>query len=390
MEALSLFDTDLAPAATPTARESSAPAPPARPAPPDALTRRRDTRSGGTGEQRRPTSRRRTTTLLAIDGNSLAHRAFHAYHDGDRGAAYGFCALLAAVCDRVSPDAVVVGFDCREHSERRQRFPEYKANRGDKAPELVRLLDELPILLRRLGVDVVVAAGWEADDVLGSAAATAEARGWRCVLATSDRDAFSLVSDTTTVLRLRSGMDNAVVIDRRALVRSVGVEPEQYVDFAALRGDVSDNLPGIPGIGKRRAVALLSAFPNVPAAVADPIGCRSVLGRALGQELIDDLAEPRNSVYLRNVALMTIRRDVPIDVGACRRSASADAIAAQLAADGLGRLGARMAAAVAARPDMPPPPTDTDAPFGDGPAAAFAGSVDGDDAPPSPHVALHG
>lgn len=343
MEALSLFDSDLAPA------------------PELSALRGRSVRSRS--QIATASAPRRTAeSLLAIDGNSLAHRAFHAYQDSDRGAAYGFCALFSAVCDRVSPAAVVVGFDCRERSYRKEMFSGYKANRSDKDPRLLRLLEELPVLLRRLGVGVVVVEGWEADDVLGSAAAAAVSSGRRCVVATSDRDAFGLIGSSTTVLRLRSGMDNAVEVDRRRLLRAVGVEPHQYVEFAALRGDVSDNLPGIPGIGRRRAAALLSAFPSVAEAVTDPIGCRSVLGPALGQALIDDLTDRDASVFLRNVALMTIRRDLPVDLAACRRTVSAEAVAERLAAQGLGRLGARMAAAVAARPDVPPPPSDADAP----------------------------
>ena len=301
--------------------------------------------------------------LLAIDGNSLAHRAFHAYGRVDaslgeaRGGLYGFLALLCAICDKVGSDALVVGFDCRTGSERKARHPLYKANRVEKDPALYDLLDEAPTVLVELGVPVVVPDGWEADDVIGSAARRAEEAGWRCVIATSDKDAFGLISDTTTVLRLKSGLDNAVEMTPAVLRREVGVSPQQYLEFAALRGDTSDNLPGINGIGPSRAKALLAAYPTVAEAVADPIGCRSVLGKALGQALIDDLAS-EHSVFRRNVDLMRIRRDLPVDLDACRRNAAPDRIAACLAMWELPMLTARTVAALGARPELIPPPME--------------------------------
>lgn len=356
MDPLSLFDAALEPlkpdaggAAAPVTRPKPGPTPrPVRTAAPP--------RSG--------------PLLLAVDGNSLAHRAFHAYgaiglgdaSGGDRSGLYGFLALLTALHDKTSPDAVVVGFDCREASVRKDRHPPYKAHRPDKDPALHAMLDLVPALLADLGVEVVVHRAWEADDVVGSAAATAEAAGWRCVVATSDKDAFGLISDTTTVLRLGSGLDNAVVMDVPALRRLVGVAPQQYVELAALRGDPSDNLKGVIGIGPSRAKALLAAYPTVAEAVADPIGCRSVVGPGPGQVLLDDLAEPARSVFLRNVELMTIRRDLAVPLEGCRPRSTPERIAARLDGWGLGRLAARAAVALSARPEAGPPPGDADAP----------------------------
>lgn len=310
---------------------------------------------------------RRGPTLLAVDGDSLGHRSFHgaaaAAAEGDgRGPVHGFLALLAALCERVGPDGVLVGFDCRDGLARRRRYSAYKANRPARDPALTVALASAESTLRELGVSVVVSAGWEADDVLGSAAAAAEAAGWRCVVATSDRDALALIGETTTVLRLRSGSANAVEVDRRALRRELGVDPGQYVQFAALRGDAADNLRGIPGIGRARARALLSAYPTVAAAVADPLGCRSVLGREPGQALLDDCADPSASVFLRNVDLMTVRRDVPVDVAACRPSLDARRVTHLLAGRGLSSVAGRLAAALAARPAWAPPPGDADVP----------------------------
>lgn len=297
---------------------------------------------------------RHRRTLLAVDGDSLTHRAFHAYGSE---ALYGALALLAGIADHVSFDAMLIGFDARGSSWRRRRWSAYKAQRPPKPDALTSLLQQLPVLLERLGIAVVCQEGHEADDVLGSAAAVASARGWCSVLATSDRDAFSLVDDHTTVLRLRSGLDNAIVVTPGHIRKTVGVDPAQYVMFAALRGDTSDNLPGVAGIGPSRAKALLAAFPTIEAAVADEIGCRSVLGTELGQALIDDLAAS-DSVVRRNMELMTIGREVIIDLEACRARLPYDVVEQLLVAEGLGAVAGRVAAAFGARPESAPPPCE--------------------------------
>ncbi|MDP9405313.1 MAG: 5'-3' exonuclease, partial [Actinomycetota bacterium] len=196
------------------------------------------------------------------------------------------------------------------------------------------------------------------------AAAAARDAGWRCVVATSDRDAFALVNEATTVLRLRSGMDNAVEVTPQRLRVELGIDGSRYLEYAALRGDTSDNLPGIPGIGPSRAAALLRAYDSVAEAVADPLGCRSVLGRPLGQALIDDLADPASSVFLRNVALMRIRRDLPVELAATRLRVAPGRVRDRLAAWGVTGLDARLAAALCERPavvpvvDLEPSPAD--------------------------------
>jgi DNA polymerase I len=354
VDSLSLFDADLQPAIAPAAA-TPPPLPVAEPPRPGVALP-----APATGSR-----------LLAVDGNSLAHRAFHAYgaigladaSGADRSGLYGFLALLAAISDKVSPDAVVVGFDCREHSVRKECHPDYKANRAEKDPALYALFDLIVAVLDDLGITMIVEPGWEADDVIGSAAAAAEGAGWQCTVATSDKDAFGLISDTTTVLRLRSGLDNAVEMTPARLRREVGVAPAQYLEFAALRGDKSDNLPGVPGIGPKRAKALLAAFATVAEAAADPIGLRSVIGPGPGQTLLDDLANPTSSVFLRNTELMRIRRDLDVRLTDCRRTVTPERIAAGLGSWGLSSLAGRVGAALGARPDVPPPPSDEHLPI---------------------------
>ncbi|MGM0818851.1 MAG: 5'-3' exonuclease H3TH domain-containing protein, partial [Actinomycetota bacterium] len=292
--------------------------------------------------------------LLAVDGDGLAHRAFYA--EGLGGPVAGFLSLLAGVAERAPAEGLLIAFDSRERSYRRERYPAYKAQRAEKPPELEALLLTLPEAAAELGLAVAVAEGWEADDVVASAAAAAEAEGGRAVVATADRDALCLVSAATTVLALRGGGVAPVRVTPERLRRDLGIAPGQYLEFAALRGDRSDNLPGVHGIGPRRAAALLAAYPSVAEAVADPLGCRSVLGPEVGQALLDDLASGADSVFGRNVALMDPRRDLPVDLAAARTPPTAEHLAQRCAAWGLGRVAARLSMAVAARPEAPPPP----------------------------------
>jgi DNA polymerase-1 len=339
-ELLALFDADLVPATQAIA---------------DPVTTRPATKAAGS-DGAGPSK----PTLLAIDGNSLVHRAFHAYGGTTGGARYGFFALLSVVCDQVGYDGLVIGFDCRARSRRRFRYAAYKAQRPDKDEQLDASLDELPDIASDLGAYVVVAEGWEADDVVASAAVTAEANGWRCVVASPDRDVLGLVSPDTAVLQIRGGDQPIRRITAADFRRRYRIAPAQYVQMAALRGDSSDNLAGITGIGAKKAAALLRAYASVEEAVADPLGCRSVLGPELGQALIDDLADGP-SVFRRNIDLMTLHRDIPIPLELCRPHATPDAIMVVLRRWRMTGLHTRMCAALVTRPDREEIPAVGDA-----------------------------
>ncbi|HEX6257342.1 MAG TPA: 5'-3' exonuclease H3TH domain-containing protein [Euzebyales bacterium] len=341
-ESLALFDADLAPAAAALVD------PLPRGAAPPATAEVRD------GEVTEP-------MLLAVDGNALVHRAFHAYGGTAGGARYGFFALLSVVCDQVTYDGLVVGFDCREHSRRRATYPDYKGQRPDKHAELDVSLDELPQIAADMGAHVIVAPGCEADDVVASAAATAEDAAWRCVVASPDRDVLALVSGRTSVLQVRGGHRPIRTVTARDFRRRYRIAPQQYVQLAAIRGDASDNLPGIAGIGAKKAADLLRMYPTVEEAVADPLGCRSVLGPELGQLVIDDLASP-TSVFRRNVELMTLDRGLPVDLDATRRAATPEQILTVLRTYRMTGLHARMCTALCPAGDGVPPVGDGDAP----------------------------
>lgn len=284
--------------------------------------------------------------VLALDGNGLAHRAFHGYARTSRDPLHGFAAMLCTLLEDARPDALVVGFDGpAERSHRRSRYPGYKAQRPTTDPGIHRLLTGAATWLRSCGVVVIDADGWEADDVVASAARSAEERGWRCLIASSDRDAYGAVSDGTTVLDFRGGVRQVEVITPRRLRRKPGIAPGQYLEFAALRGDSSDNLPGVPGIGPRRAALLLRSYPCVDDAVADELGLRSVLGTEHAAALLADLDDP-DSAFLRNLELMTLRRDLQVDVDAGRPGEPAEVVAAACQASDVPGVASRAAVAL--------------------------------------------
>jgi 5'-3' exonuclease len=261
--------------------------------------------------------------LLAIDGNSLLHRAYHAGSaDGwldksDRPiwALRGLVGYIARAAAALRPDAVLIGFDCPHESARRRDYPAYKAHRPDKPADLAEQISGAPDLLRAAGFRVVVPPAYEADDVLASSAEQARRNAWRSVLMTSDRDAFALIDETTSVLRvLNGGFDRAVLIDRAALPGVCGVQASQYRDFAALRGDPSDNLHGVRRFGAITAARLLASFGSVDAVwTAQDSGATHLIREAVGDLATEHLSDPSaRDVVARNQRLMRMRTDLPI------------------------------------------------------------------------------
>jgi 5'-3' exonuclease len=261
--------------------------------------------------------------LLVVDGNSLVHRAYHAASTGKHldtdgrpvWAIHGLVGHVARAAAMLRPDGVLVGFDCLLTSARKADFAGYKAHRPPKPADLVEQLAAAPEILRAAAVPVVVPPAYEADDVLASAAAAARTAGWRCVALTSDRDAFALIDDTTSVLRVRNGgMENFRLVTAATMPESTGVEAWQYQDLAVLRGDPSDNLPGIGGFGTTTATRLLAAFGSVDAALAAlDAGRGDELREAVGDRAATQFgaAAARETVQ-RNRRLMRMRTDLPL------------------------------------------------------------------------------
>jgi DNA polymerase-1 len=220
--------------------------------------------------------------LLAVDAPSLLHRNHHARVESalrDRGgrpawALHGMLRQILEVVDQFAPDAVVFGLDDRSSSVRSEAYPAYKAGRAEKDPALVDQLERASVLLDALGLQTVTPPGLEADDVSASAAAWAERAGWTCVIVTSDRDSFAHISARTQVLRLiDGGIAGSPLLNPARLHALYGIAAENYLEYAALRGDTSDNLPGVPGIGEKTAPVLLSQMGSMQAVWADIDHC---------------------------------------------------------------------------------------------------------------------
>ena len=213
--------------------------------------------------------------LMAVDGDSLAHRAYHGLpktisRAGGRpaGALVGFSNFLLRLWDTEQPRAVVVGWDTLESpTYRHEALPGYQAGRVfDDA--LLEQLAMLPELVRSFGFQPARAAGYEADDFLGATAAAEEKRRGTCLVVTSDRDAYQLASARTTILKPVRGVFELDRVDPARVVELYGVKPEQVPDFIALRGDPSDKIPGAKGVGPKTAATVLQEHGTLEDALA--------------------------------------------------------------------------------------------------------------------------
>lgn len=234
--------------------------------------------------------------------------------------------ILEAI-DRFEPDAVLFGLDDRDRSERTERYPAYKAGRAEKDAALVDQLDRAGALLDALGLATLTPPGLEADDVNASAAAWAQRHDWNCVIITSDRDSFAHISDHTRVLRLINGGINASpLLTPERLEIMYGVPSDHYLEFAALRGDASDNLPGVDGIGEKSAALLLRAAGPMAgvwadlehtggatvAAALDSLSLESG-GRRTGAGVVRRLSAPgARERFAFNLAIMRGRDDLDL------------------------------------------------------------------------------
>jgi DNA polymerase-1 len=207
--------------------------------------------------------------LVLIDGHSLLYRAFYATRplsttDGrPTNAVYGFAGMLWQILEDESPDAIVVALDTAAPTFRHEQFTEYKAHRPETAETFYVQVPAARELVEAMGIPVIALEGYEADDVLGTLAQRAREQGYQVLIVTGDQDALQLVGEGAFVLMPQKGMGQTVRYDEQAVRERFGLEPSQLPDFKALKGDPSDNIPGVPGIGDKKAAALLRQFGNV-------------------------------------------------------------------------------------------------------------------------------
>jgi len=251
-------------------------------------------------------------TIAAIDGNSLLHRAFHALPptmtapDGrPTNAAFGFISMLVKLVQELRPDGVVVAFDRGKPAFRTEALACYKIHRPPTAEDLKAQFPMVKDLLEALGIPIVEVEGWEGDDILGTIARMAEESGTRALLVTGDRDALQLVSDTVHVVSTRKGITDIVVYDPPAVLERYGVTPAQVPDYLGLKGDTSDNIPGVPGVGEKTAAKLIAEHGSLDAVLEAASDIKGKLGENL-------LAHAEDARVSRTVA--TIRTDVPVDI----------------------------------------------------------------------------
>ncbi|MDO8847637.1 MAG: DNA polymerase I [Coriobacteriia bacterium] len=251
-------------------------------------------------------------TIAVIDGNSLLHRAFHGLPpsmtapDGrPTNAVFGFMSMLFKMVADLGPDAVVVAFDRGKPAFRTEALAQYKIQRPPTDPELKVQFPMIKDLLGALAIPIVEADGWEGDDVLGTLAARGSAEGMRVLLVTGDKDALQLVDENVRVVSTKKGITDIVVYDSDAVVERYGVTPEQVADFLGLKGDTSDNIPGIPGVGEKTAAKLLQEYGTLDAVLEH---AEEIPGK-LGENI-----RANTEAALASRVVATIRRDVPVDI----------------------------------------------------------------------------
>ena len=248
---------------------------------------------------------------MLLDGNSLAFRAFYALPTENfktRGglttnAVYGFTAMLINLLRDEAPTHIAAAFDVSRQTFRSERYPEYKANRSSTPDEFHGQIDITKEVLNALGITVLSEPGFEADDLIATLATQAENEGYRVLVVSGDRDSLQLVSDDVTVLYPRKGVSELTRFTPEAVVEKYGLTPEQYPDFAALRGDPSDNLPGIPGVGEKTASKWIVEYGSLQALVDNVDSVRGKVGDALRANLAG---------VVRNRELTDLVRDVPL------------------------------------------------------------------------------
>jgi DNA polymerase I len=260
-----------------------------------------------------------TNRLLLLDGHSLAYRAFFALPAENfstttgqpTNAVYGFTAMLINVLRDEKPTHIAVAFDRGEPTFRHEQYVEYKANRKETPDAFRSQLSLIFEVLDALGIRRLSAPGYEADDLIATLASEAAKEGMDVLIVTGDRDTFQLINDHVTVLYNSRGVSEMKRYDPAALFEKYGLTPQQYPDFAALRGDNSDNLPGIPGVGEKTATKWIAEFGSL-AELVDRVD--EVKGKA-GDALREHLAS-----VLRNRQLTSLLTDLPAEtVGAVPR-----------------------------------------------------------------------
>lgn len=276
-------------------------------------------------------------TFAVIDGNSLMHRAFHAVPptmnapDGrPTNAIFGFLNMFLKMIDAFNPDGVVVAFDKGKPRVRMEMLPQYKAQRPPMDPDLHAQFPMIKELLGALNVPILQSEGWEGDDILGTMARLGEEAGCDMLLVTGDRDMYQLVTEHVNVVSTRKGLSDVAIMTPESVDDLYhGITPALVPDFYGLKGDTSDNIPGVPGIGPKKASALIAQYGSLDEVIAHADEVKGKMGENLRAHIDDALLS-------RKVA--TIRTDAPVELNFDETSFpafSADEVSAALGTLGI-------------------------------------------------------
>ena len=276
-------------------------------------------------------------TFAVIDGNSLMHRAFHAVPptmnapDGrPTNAIFGFLNMFLKMIDAFNPDGVVVAFDKGKPRVRMEMLPQYKAQRPPMDPDLHAQFPMIKELLTALNVPILQSEGWEGDDILGTMARLGEEAGCDMLLVTGDRDMYQLVTEHVNVVSTRKGLSDVAIMTPESVDDLYhGITPALVPDFYGLKGDTSDNIPGVPGIGPKKASALIAQYGSLDEVIAHADEVKGKMGENLRAHIDDALLSRR---------VATIRTDAPVELDFDATSFpafSADELSAALGALGI-------------------------------------------------------
>jgi DNA polymerase-1 len=252
--------------------------------------------------------------LVLIDGNALVHRAYHAIpplttKKGEIvNAVYGFISILFKVLNDLKPDYVAATFDLAGPTFRHEEFDGYKATRAKAPQELYDQLGRVKQVLGALNIPIYEKSGYEADDVIGALArqANESKEEVETIIVTGDLDTLQLINDKTKVYTLRKGIKDIVLYDDKAVMdRFKGLGPAQMADYKGLKGDPSDNIPGVPGVGEKTAIELLQEYKTIEN-LYENLG---VLPQKIGNKLEENKDQAFFSKYLA-----TIKTDVPVNL----------------------------------------------------------------------------
>jgi len=253
----------------------------------------------------------KTKKLILIDGNALIHRAYHALpplttKKGELvNAVYGFASVLLKIINDFKPDYILATFDLKAPTFRHKEFEEYKATRVKAPDDLYQQIDRVKEVVTSFNIPIYEKEGFEADDLIGTIAAQSEesSENIENIIVTGDLDTLQLVSLKTKVYTLRRGMSDAVLYDKKAVFERYGLEPEHLIDFKGLRGDQSDNIPGVKGIGEKTAIALIQKYGSLENVYRSLREIKSATKEKLERDKAQAILSKR---------LVTIIKDVPV------------------------------------------------------------------------------